>query len=73
MWTAKYWRDLGERVVATGAETAVGVMTAGAFVARDGISWSELAVTAGVAMLVATLKALAGRAVGNPESASIVH
>lgn len=72
-WTARYWKDLAERTVATGAETAIAVMTTTTFVARDGVSWSELGVTAGVAMLLAALKSLAGRNVGNPESASLIH
>lgn len=72
MFSRRYLLDLAERVVATGAETGVGVLTSAAFVARDGASWSELGITVGVAMLIATVKALAARQVGSSQSASLV-
>ena len=72
MWTWKYWKDLSERVIATGAETALGVIGSAAFSARDGLSWADLGVTAGIAMAIAGLKCLAARKVGHPENASLI-
>jgi hypothetical protein len=72
MWTLRYWQDLSERVITTGAETAGGVIASATFSARDGFDWQDLLVTAGVAMLIAGLKCLTARNVGHPENASLI-
>jgi hypothetical protein len=72
MWTLKYWKDLSERVISTGAETAGGVVASATFSAHDGFSWADLGVTAGVAMFIALCKCLGARGVGYRENASLV-
>jgi hypothetical protein len=72
MWTLTYWKDLGERVVAS---FAGGVL--GSWLIVDGLNLLEVdwGVSLGFglgAAVVSLLKGLAAKALGNPESASLV-
>lgn len=69
MWTAKFWKDLAERMIASaagGALAAVGV---------DGFTFDvkHLLIGAGLAALVSLLKGLIAAQKGDPTSASLVE
>lgn len=64
-----YWRDLGERVVMTFIEGAVGSFVITQY--ADKQMWLA-AVGGGVAAVMALLKGLGAKAVGNPTSASLL-
>lgn len=62
--------DAAERVVATAAEAALGAI--GATLLIQDVDWPLVAGTAGLAAIVAALKALAARHRGDPENASLL-
>lgn len=69
MWTAKFWKDLGERMVASaagGALAAVGI---------DGFTLDakHVLIGAGIAALVSFLKGLIATQKGDPTSPSLVE
>lgn len=57
--TGKFWGDLTERAVSTGAQSALGVVTAASFGLVELASWGAVATVAGTSALVAVLKAFA--------------
>jgi hypothetical protein len=69
--TKTFWLNTSERVVRTGAQTALAVGV------TDGVTdlhldWQQGALTVGLAMVASLLMALAGKAVGDPDSPSYV-
>lgn len=71
MWTARYWKDLAERVVATAAQAAVGAWGTTAVIGD--VDWRIVAGTAAAAAALAVIKALAAAGKGDPTSASLVR
>jgi hypothetical protein len=67
-----YWRDLGERAVATAAEAAVAAILAGGAMGLADVAWQQVAGIAGLAGVMALLKGLAASHVGDPTSAGLV-
>ncbi|MBA0126273.1 holin [Haloechinothrix sp. YIM 98757] len=70
MWSARYWRDLAERAIAStaaGALTAIGGDTLNVWDA-DYTMISGVAAGAG---LIAVLKGLAAKTIGDRESAAL--
>ncbi|MPY98543.1 MAG: hypothetical protein GEU97_11200 [Actinophytocola sp.] len=72
MWNAKYWRDLAERAIAS---TAAGAVTA---IGGDTLNvWSaDYRMISGVALgagLLAVLKGLAAKAIGDRDSAALLR
>jgi type IV secretory pathway TrbL component len=57
--TGKFWADLTERAISTGAQSALGVVTAASFGLVELASWGAVATVAGTSALVAVLKAFA--------------
>ena len=55
LFTKEWWIDAAERTIATMAEVAIGLLTAGTIADID---WKMVAVTTGVSGLVAFLKAI---------------
>ncbi len=73
--TAKYVRDLAERVVSTFVQAFLGALVAGNWFDISHIRDLSIVQTAGVAGLVAVLAVIKGvvaRFVGSPDSASAV-
>jgi hypothetical protein len=73
MWTVTYWKDLGERVVASFAGGVLGSW----LIVDETLNLLEVdwGVSLGFglgAAAVSLLKGLAAKALGNPESASLV-
>jgi len=78
MFTAAFWRAVGERAVSTFIQTAVAVLAVflGPHVARgdglDAVPWVQYALAAALAGLLAVLKGVAaGSKDGNPSVGSI--
>lgn len=67
MLTKAFWKDVAERVLATGAETLIGVITTAATLGLV-MDWKAAAITTGTAMLVTVLKAMAASKVSNTTS-----
>lgn len=78
MWSKAFWKACVERVIWTGAETAVAALTVGGVLAKEGIlgvDWLPvLSITAG-AMLLSLLKCVAshGATGTGPSSASTIE
>lgn len=73
MWSAKFWRDLTERVVASAAGGALAVLVPGELTGDGSVSWQAVLLGAGVAALVSLLKGLIAAQKGDPSSASLVQ
>lgn len=69
--TSTFWLNAGERVIRTGAQTALALGIADATTALR-LDWLQGGVTVGLAMLAALLTALAGKTVGDPGSPSFL-
>lgn len=71
MWTARFWRDLAERVIASAAGGALAVLIPGETIGDGHVPWQAVLLGAGVAALVSLLKGLLAANVGNKDSASL--
>jgi hypothetical protein len=69
--TGTFWINTTERVVRTGAQTALAVVVADGTTDMH-VDWQQGALTTGLAMLAALLMALAGKGVGDRDSPSYV-
>lgn len=72
MFTAKFWKDLGERVVSSAAGGALAVLVP-AEVLNLHPSWTAVGLGALSAAAVSLLKGLVASQVGNKDSASLVE
>ena len=70
MFTARFWRDLAERVVASAAGGALAVLIPGETMGDHSVSWTVVLAGAGIAALVSLLKGLVAGTTGNKDSAS---
>jgi hypothetical protein len=70
MFSARFWRDLTERVVSSAAGGALAAMGIDAFGKAHDINPSHLLIGAGVAALVSLLKGIVASTTGNKDSAS---
>lgn len=68
IFTSAFWADAAERSISTFAQAAIGVLTAGAVGVVD-VDWASVGSVAGLATLVALLKAIA-KASPTPEPTS---
>ena len=68
---SQYVKDLAERVVVTWLEAFVAALTLSAAVSGLNIETLEAAALAGIAAVVALVKGLVAKPVGNTESASL--
>jgi r1t holin len=73
MWTAKFWKDLTERMIASAAGGALAVIGAGELTGDGSVSWQAMLLGAGVAALVSFLKGLIASQKGDATSASLVQ
>lgn len=71
MWTAAYWKDLSERVLATFAGSLVTLWGAGGLNLLH-VDWRLDLGIAGATALVALVKGLAAKSVGDPSSAALL-
>lgn len=71
MFTRAFWKDAAERAVATAAESAVAVLGIDGLGLLD-VGWTEVGSVAGLAGLVAVLKAIIASRTGDSRSASFV-
>lgn len=69
--TGTFWVNTGERVVRTGAQTAIALGVTNATTALD-LDWQQAGTAVGLAMLAALLTALAGKTVGDAGSPSFL-
>jgi hypothetical protein len=69
--TRTFWVNTGERVIRTGAQTALALGITDAATAMH-VDWQQGGVTVALAMLAALLMALAGKATGDPQSPSFL-
>lgn len=69
--TRTFWANTGERVVRTGAQTALAIGVTDATTAMH-VDWQQGALTVGLAMVASLLMALAGKAVGDPGTPSYI-
>jgi hypothetical protein len=69
--TSTFWANTAERVVRTGAQTALGLGVADAATGLH-VDWQQGAITVGLSMLASLLMALAGKAVGDPDTPSYI-
>lgn len=70
MWTAKFWKDLTERVLATIAGSVLALLTADGVFSVD-IGWKQLLLVAALAGAVSLLKGFVATLRGDPTSASL--
>lgn len=73
MWTARFWRDLAERVLASAAGGAFAALGIDASGAASDLNWKHILIGAGVAAAVSLLKGLIAANVGDKTSASLVE
>lgn len=73
MWTAKFWRDLAERIIASAAGGALALIVTGQTTGDHHISVQAVLLGAGIAALVSLLKGLIASQKGDPTSASLVE
>lgn len=71
MWTATFWRDLGERALKTAAQAVVALLVA------DGTgllatNWGAVLSTAGMATLLSVLSSVASNALSPDGTASLL-
>jgi hypothetical protein len=71
--TAKFWKDLAERVIASAAGGALAVLIPGETMGDGHISAQAVLYGAGIAALVSLLKGLVASTVGDKDSASLVE
>lgn len=71
MRSKAFWVDAGERAVRTFAQALIAAIAAG-LVITDAAAWGFALLTAVVAALVSLLTSVAGSAVGDPDSPSIL-
>lgn len=71
MFTAAFWRDLAERTVRTGAQSAISLLPASlaGYLAFD---WRGALLTVGTAVLACVLMGLVSAPVNSPYSASLL-
>ncbi|MGB6246120.1 holin [Gordonia sp. (in: high G+C Gram-positive bacteria)] len=68
MWTNKFWRDLAERALKTGAQTLAAMLLTGVTVLS--INWADaLAVTA-TAMIASVLTSIVSTGIGDHTTAA---
>ena len=70
MWTAKFWKDTAERVLAT-AVVAFGAAVTGTNAAGD-VDWKVIGWTTAVAAFGTLVKCVLASIKGDPTSASLV-
>lgn len=78
MWSAVFWEDTSERVVASFAGTLLSEWTANSASTMFGLNlvsvdWKTSLGVAGGAALASLLKALVASGVGDPQSASLLR
>lgn len=73
MWSAKFWRDLTERVIASAAGGALAVLVGGETTGDGSVGWQAILLGAGVAAAVSFLKGLIAAQKGDRTSASLVE
>lgn len=71
MWSKKFWQDAAERAVKTVAQTAAGLLGAGAVGLLD-VDWLQLASVAGLAGLASVLTSIGSTGFGREDSASVI-
>lgn len=72
MFTAKFWRDLAERVISSAAGGALAVLLAFTVTGdHTAINWAAVGFGALVAAAVSFLKGLVASRTGDPQSASL--
>lgn len=70
MFSARFWRDLAERVVASAAAGALAVLIPGETLGDHQVGWTVIVAGAGTAALFSLLKGLVAGTTGNKDSAS---
>jgi hypothetical protein len=70
MFSARFWRDLAERVIASAAGGALAVLVPGETMGDGHISLTAVLLGAAVAAAVSLLKGLVAGTSGNKDSAS---
>lgn len=73
MWSAKFWKDLAERVLASAAGGALAILITGQSTGDHNVSIQAVLLGAGIAALVSFLKGLIASQKGDPSSASLVE
>ena len=73
MWTTKFWKDLGERAIASAAGGALAALAIDASGAAHDLNATHILIGTGVAALVSVLKGLVATQKGDPTSASLVE
>lgn len=71
MFTAAFWRDLAERTVRTGAQSAISLLPA-SLVGLLAFDWRGAALTVGTAVAACVLMGLVSAPVNSPNSASFL-
>ena len=71
MRTRQFWADLGERVIATAAQSLVALLGVSEIGILD-VDWAQAASVAGLAALLSALKAIAATRIGDPDSAALL-
>jgi hypothetical protein len=73
MWTTKFWKDLGERAIASAAGGALAAMGIDAFGTAHDLNPTHILIGTGIAALVSVLKGIVASQKGDPSSASLVE
>lgn len=73
MFTTTFWKDLGERVIASAAGGALAALGIDAFGKAHDLNPSHILIGAGVAAAVSLLKGIVASQKGDPTSASLVE
>lgn len=69
--TTKFWADSTERAIKTAAQSALGVLGAGALGVLD-VDWANLGSVAALATVVSLLTSVASGTKGDPNTASLI-
>lgn len=72
MFTLAFWKDAGERAIATAAQSGLALLGAEGLGVLT-VDWTEVASVAALAAVLAVLKALAASRLGEPGTASLVR
>ncbi|MGW5147511.1 holin [Rhodococcus koreensis] len=71
IYTAQFWKDAGERTIATGIQTLAGFFAADQVFEIAALDWREIGLASLTAAGIALLKAIAAALVGVKGSASL--